>query len=143
MQIPEKEKTKPKKRFWPTLITLTVITLLITLAISSLPRSFPTDFSVVGKGSNAVVQIYDPNILQSTQTTSAMNAVRDDYIGRLEFVIVQLGTPTGRMLGRLYGVKTAALLFFDGNGKILQILHSSQDAASLQHNLNVIFKLEN
>ncbi len=141
--MPEKEKTKPKKRIWPTLVTLTIIALLVALAISFLPRSLPTDFSVVGKGRNAVVLIYDPNILQSNQITSAMNAVIDDYRGQVEFIVVQLGSPTGRMLSNRYGVETAVLLFFDGDGEMLQILHSSQDAASLQHNLNMIFKLEN
>ncbi len=138
----EKENKKSSKRLWSTLITLSVIVLLLAVAFTLLPRSLPTDFSVVGKGINAVVQMYDPNVLRSTETASAINKVRDDYIGQLEFVVVQIGTPTGRRLSQTYGIDTAALLFFDGNGKILNILQSSQDAKSLRHNFKVIFKLE-
>ncbi len=140
MQKSEQQKTKPKKRFWPTLITLTLIALLLTLATSLMPRSIPTDFTVVGKGTNAVVLIYDPNILRSTQIASAMNAVRDDYKGQLEFVVVQLGSPTGRILSRTYDIETAALLFIDGKGNVLTIQQTPYDAATLRHHLNTIFK---
>ncbi len=139
MKTPEKEPIKTKKRISPTLIILGIIALLVVLAVTSLPRAFPTDFSIVGKGSNAVVLMYDPNILQSGETTSAMNEVRDEYAGQIEFVVVQIGTPTGSLLSRRYDLKTAALLFFDGSGKMLKIVHSAQDAASLRHNFNEIF----
>ncbi len=149
MPIPETEeahKSPVKKslwrRVWPTLLTLTIIALLVALAISSLPRIIPSDFSVVGKGNNAVVLVYDPNVLRSTEITSAMNAIRDDYKGDIEFLVAQLGSPTGRELSAAFGLDTVALIFFDGNGKVLQILHSSQDAASLRHNVTLIFKLE-
>lgn len=141
MQTPEQE-TKPKKRIWPTLLTLSIVALLVALAISSLPRSFPTDFSIVGKGRNAVVLMYDPNILQSTHMTTVMNEIRDDYAAQLEFVVVQIGSPTGGMLRSTYGVDRVALLFFDADGTILKILYSSQDAASLRHNFKLIFRPE-
>ncbi len=142
MQTTEKENTKSKKSIWPTLITLSIIALLIALAISFMPRSFSTDFSIVGKGTNALVLVYDPNIIQSTQITAAMNEVRDDYAGQLEFIIVQIGTPTGLMLSNTYNIKAPVLLFFDPKGKILKILYTSQDSASLRHNFDLIFKLK-
>lgn len=142
MQTTDKEETKPKSRIKSTIITLAVIALMVAIAISALPRGFPTDFSVVGKGTNAVVLIYDPNILASTQTTAMLNEIRDDYKGQLEFVIVKIGSPTGRELSEKYRIKSTALLLFAADGSILKRLHPPESTASLRHGLSVVFKLE-
>ncbi len=142
MQTTNKNDTKPKSRIWPTLITLTIIAIAVAIAISFLPRSIPTDFSVVGKGTNALVLMYDPNLAQSTQTASAMNAVRDEHEGHIKFVIAKTNGPTGRMLRQRYNVQSLALIFFSGDGNLLHVVYSPQDGDSLRQHLNNVFKLE-
>ncbi len=141
MQSIDKEERKPGSRIWTVLITLTVIALLVAIAISSLPRGFPTDFSVVGKGTDAVVLVYDPNIMASTQTTAMMNEIRDDYEGQVEFLIIKIGSPVGRTLSEHYRLRTTTILLFSADGTILKKLFPPESTAFLRHSINEAFQI--
>ena len=140
MQTPNEQKPNTKRSIWPKLITFTAIVLSVAVAVSLLPRGFSQDTSIIGKGTNAVVLVYDPNLVQSGETMLAMNVVRDEYEGRLEFIVANINTPPGRTFVHVHGLRPPALVFFGANGERLQILYSPQDGESLRNNLNIIFK---
>lgn len=139
MQTTNEKEASSKSSIWPKLITVTIIALILAVAVLSLPRSFPTDISIIGKGKNSLALIYDLNLLQSSETAAAMNAIRDEFDEQLEFVVVKIGTPSGKILSERYSAEPPALIFFAANGEVLRILYSPQDAESLRHNLNITF----
>ena len=140
MQTPNEKKPNTKRSIWPKLITFTLILLIAAVAVSLLPRGFPQDTSIIGKGTNVVVLVHDPNLVQSGETMLAMNEVRDEYEGRLEFIVADINTPSGKTFTDAHGLQPAALVFFAANGERLQTLYSPQVGESLRNNLNTIFK---
>ena len=129
-----------KRNIWPKLITLTFISLIAFVAISLLPRGFSEDTSLIGKGTNVLLLVHDSNILQSADTMVAMNEVRNEYTGRLEFLVADIQTPAGKAFAEQQGLQPAALVFFSGDGTKLQTLYSPQTGASLRQELNTIFQ---
>ena len=140
MQTSTEEKQNTKRSIWPKLIIFTLILLIVAIAVSLLPRGFPQDTSIIGKGTNVVVLVYDPNFVQSGETILAMNDVRNEYEGRLEFIVANINTPSGRTFVDVHGFRSPALVFFAANGERLEVLYSPQDGESLRNNLNIIFK---
>ena len=140
MQISNEQKPHSRRNIWPKLIIFTAIVLGIAVAISLLPRGFTQDTSIIGKGVNVVVLVYDPVLVQSEQTIIAMNEVRDEYEGRLEFVVANIHIPSGKTFADAHGVRPPALVFFAANGERLLTLYLSQDGKSLRINLDVVFK---
>jgi len=141
--MPTSDKKKPKntkRSIWPKLITFTLLLLFAAVAISLLPRSFQQDTSIIGKGTNVVVLMLDPVLVQGTETVIAMNEVRDEYEGRLEFIISNINTPEGRLFYRTHDLRSNALVFFAANGERLEIVYAPQVAESLRNNVNRIFK---
>ena len=140
MQAANENKADSRRSIWPKLITLIFILLIGALVVSLLPRSFSQDTSIIGKGVNVVVLVYDPNLVQSGETITAMNEVRDEYEGHLEFIVASINTPSGETFIDAHGVRPSALLFFAASGERLQILYSPQDGKSLRINLDAVFK---
>jgi hypothetical protein len=133
-------KTNNTRSIWPRLITFSLILLIAALAVSLLPRGFSEDTSLIGGGTNAVVLIHDNNVIQSADTMVAMNDVRDEYDGRLEFIVADIKTPTGEMFADKHGLQPTALVFFAANGERLQTLYTPQVGESLREHLNSIFQ---
>ncbi len=129
-----------KKPLWPKLLTIGSVLLVVVIAVSLLPRGFPTDTSIIGQGSNVVVLAYDLNYVQSAETALAMNLVREEFQYRVEFLVVKVGSPEGVAFFNSHGLQPLALAFFAGNGKKLQVIYSPQDEKSLRGNLNRIFQ---
>lgn len=127
------------KNIWPKLVTFSFILLVIVISVSLLPRGFSQDLSVIGQGTNAIVLVHDGNILQSTDTMIAMNAVRDDFEEHVAFIVADINTPEGKRFADSRGFGAAALAFFAANGDQLQVLYSEQTSESLRRHLNTIF----
>ena len=134
-----KDSSPNKKSIWPKLITFSLILIFIVVAVSLLPRGFSQDLSVIGQGTNAVVLVHDSNVVQSADTMVAMNAVRDDFDGRVSFIVADINTPEGRQFANTHGFGPVALAFFAANGDRLQLLYSEQTGESLRKNLNSTF----
>ena len=139
MQISNDQKPHTHRSLRSKLIILAAIVLGIAVAVSLLPRGFPQDTSIIGKGVNVVVLVYDPNLVQGGETIIAMNEVRDEYKGHLEFIVTSINTPAGKSFIDAHGVRPSALLFFAANGRRLQTLYSPQDGKSLRNNLDAVF----
>ncbi len=140
MQISNDQKPHTHRSLRSKLIIFAAIVLGIAVAVSLLPRGFPQDTSIIGKGVNVVVLVYDPNLVQSGETITAMNEVRDEYEGHLEFIVASINTPSGKTFIDAHGVRPPALLFFAASGERLQTLYSPQDGKSLRNNLDAVFK---
>jgi hypothetical protein len=140
MQTKNSKNQDTTRNIWPKLITITLILLIAIVAVSLLPRGFSEDTSLIGQGTNALVLVHDNNIIQSGETMVAMNEVRDEYTDRLEFIVVDIKTPTGKVFTDRHSLQPAALVFFSANGEILQTQYSPQTGESLRQELNRIFQ---
>ena len=132
-------EAEPSKSIWPKLITFTLIFIVIVVAVSLLPRGFSQDLSLVGQGTHVVVLVHDSNVIQSADTMVAMNEVRDEYEGRVEFVVADIMTPDGRAFADRHKLQPTALVFFAGNGERLQTVYTEQTGALLRNTLDVNF----
>ncbi len=135
----EQKPSNSKPSIWPKLITLALILLTVVVAANLLPRGFSQDLSVIGNGTNAVVLVHDSNVIQSTDTMAAMNAVRDDYEAHISFIVPDIMTPEGKAFADKYRFSPTALAFFATDGEVLQTLYSAQTGETLKVNLDTIF----
>lgn len=140
MQTKNPKNTVTTRSIWPKLITITLILLVAIVAVSLLPRGFSEDTSLIGQGTNALVLIHDNNILQSGETMAVMNEIRDEYAERVEFIVADIKTPSGKTFADRNGLQPTALVFFSANGEILQTLYAPQSGESLRHEVNKIFQ---
>ncbi len=139
--MPSSQENSPqaKRNIWPKFIVIGSIILLMIIIAMSLPRGFTQDTSKIGSGINTVVLLHDPHYVQSTETMRAMNEVRDEFKGRVEFIVSNINTPAGKAFISTYREKAPALVFFSGEGENLQVTYSPQVGASLRKQLNELF----
>ncbi len=130
----------PKQNQWPRLITLGLVLMITLFAVSLLPRGFSGDTSIIGKGVPVLLLVHDDNILQSGETMAVMNKIRNEYAGRLEFVVADINTPEGRTFTQRNGYMAAALVFYSADGRNLQTLYSPQTVESLRQELSTLFQ---
>lgn len=118
MQKQNLKDANSKRSIWPRLVTFAFVLAVATIAISLLPRGFSEDTSLIGKGTNVLLLVHDSNILQSADTMAAMNEIRDEYAGRLEFIVADIQTPPGKAFADRNGFQPVALVFFPQMVKI-------------------------
>ena len=143
MQTPQSNKPaatsatpKSKRPLWPKLLTAVVLLGVGAIAVSILPRGFSQDISLIGKGDNIVVLFKDPFSVGGQEKMDAMSAVRDEYNGRVTFIVADANVAQGKKFTELYGVDSAALVFFAPDGVRLNTFHDKQDKESLRKNIN-------
>ena len=147
MQTPQSNKSaatpKSKTPLWQKLLTAVVLLGVAAIAVSILPRGFSQDISLIGKGDNIVVLFHDSFLVNSQESMDAMSAVRDEYDGRVTFIVADSKLETGKKFTELYGVDSVALVFFAPDGQRIHTLYSHQDhqnAESLRKNINRAFR---
>jgi hypothetical protein len=116
---------------------VTVLLLAIIVAVvMSLPRGFSDDLSRIGKGKVAVVLVRDKNAVQSFDLMNLLNNVRDQYAGKVEFLLTDFDTAQGQAFMRTNKAARATLVLFDANGNPVKVLAAPQTAASLQQEIS-------
>lgn len=119
-------------RVWPKLLAIVIIVIAITIAIWNLPQGYNTDLTLIGKGKPAAVQVFDSNSSPSLELMDAVNHVRGDYKGRVEFLLADLNSDAGRSFAATQGVAPPALILFGPDGTRLAAVGAKQDADSLK-----------
>lgn len=127
---------------WPKLLTIVLVAGVIAILIAILPSGYSRDLSVIGKGSNVVVQVHDHNRVSSIELMEAVSTIRDEYEGHITFLVADVYTPEGKQFKTTYGIDTAALVFFAPNGEQLAVLYGQQDAEELRKALQQAFRLD-
>jgi hypothetical protein len=110
-----------------------VILLMFATAVAmNLPRGYSDDLSRIGKGKAAVVLVRDKNAVQSFDLMEVMNGVRDQYAGRVEFLLTDFDTPEGRAFIAAKGGARVTLVVLDANGKMTNVLYPPQTTESVE-----------
>lgn len=126
---PHKDVLRTKK--W--LIYLVFFAAVIALIISQLPRgAYSTDLSRLGNGQPALILAYDNNAMGAMEVMKLMDALRDEYSDRVEFLVADLGTPHGSYLAQLHNGVNGTVMFYSGEGTYVSTIHLPPDTEALR-----------
>jgi len=123
------------------LITLVAIAAFLVIAFTLLPKGFNHDTSIIGKGSNVVVLAHDKNTVYSLNLMGMLNQVRDDYAGRVEFLVVDSGSGDGRLFILKERANPGDLLLYGQDGVRREVLININDETILRAALDDVFSL--
>jgi len=123
------------------LLTLVAITVLLGIAVMMLPKGYDDDLSKVGQGVNTVVLIQNKGAQQSMDLLNLLNQVRDDYQGRVDFLIADVDTEEGLAFKNNQRLDSSELVLFGPDGTQLNVLNNSIDEAGLRKALDNAFRL--
>lgn len=113
--------------------------LFAAAAAMNLPRGYSDDLSRTGKGTAAVVLIRDKNTVQSHELMNAMDSVRGQYAGTVEFLLTDFDTQQGRAFIAANNAARATLVLLDADGNFVKILRAPQTAESLRQEISGSF----
>ena len=113
-------------------VVIGLLLLVAAIVIMNLPRGFSDDLTRIGKGKAAVVLVRDKSAVQSFDLIDVMNGIRDQYAGKVEFLLTDFNTPEGRAFMTANGAEKVTVTVFDANGNKMNILYPPQTAESMQ-----------
>lgn len=99
-------------------IVLSVIALII-VAATLLPEPIDTNLEKIGNGQKSVVFVYDLNLAVSNQQANEINRAREMIGEQANFLVVKAGDPTRDDFKDQYQARSADLLFFNGDGELV------------------------
>lgn len=120
-------------------IVIVGIVLFIGLTFKFLlPKGFSDDLSRTGKGQPTVVLVRDIQTVQSQELMDVMSALRDQYAGKIEFLLIDHNTPEGKQFMAANEAERVTLVLLDAQGKRVKILYVPQTEESLAQELNAV-----
>ncbi|MBC8209904.1 MAG: hypothetical protein H8E21_02460 [Gammaproteobacteria bacterium] len=119
------------------LIYLFFFAALVALIVSQLPSvSYSTDLTRVGNGRPALVLAYDINSTGGMDVMKIMDALRDDYIDRVEFLIADLGTPQGNQFAKRHNSINGTVMLYSAKGTYVRTIHLPPNTETLRYGLD-------
>jgi len=109
-----------------------ILMLFAVAAAMNLPRGYSDDLSRTGQGIPAIILIRDKNAVQTFELMNAMDSVRSQYSGKVEFLLTDFNTTEGRKFMEINQAGRATLVLLDASGKKVNILGAPQTKESLQ-----------
>ena len=138
---PNDKTASPNPRpLWPKLLTAVVLLGVGAIAISLLPRGYSQDISVIGKGGNVVVLLQEPFTVDGQENMDAMNVLREEYEGRVTFIVADKKVEQGIKFSEIYGINATGFIFFAPNGDRLGVTYGQQSTDELRKNINSAFQ---
>ena len=133
---PEPTKGAPRSKKW--LIYLIFFGAMGALIFSQLPRSaYSTDLTRIGDGQPALVLAYDINSIGGMEVMKLMDALLEEYSGRVEFLVADLGTPHGNNFARRHNGINGTVMIYSGEGTHVRTMHMPPNTESLRNVLEV------
>lgn len=129
--------TKPRRSGIIKWIVAGLLLLFAAVAAMNLPRGYSDDLSRIGKGKAAVVLIRDKNAVQSFDLINVLDSLRDQYSGKVEFLLTDSDTSQGQAFIAANHAARATLVLLDANGNPVKVLPAPQTASSLQQEISV------
>ena len=100
-------------------LSLLICSLLGVLVIKLLPKSIDMDLEKIGNGRNAVVFVYDPNLVVSNQQAIELKRAREDMGEQAVFLVARVGDPQSQAFQKRFQARATELLFFNGEGVLI------------------------
>jgi hypothetical protein len=116
-----------------------IFTALAALIFGLLPRgAYSTDLSRIGDGRPALVLAYDLNSSGGMEVMKLMDALRDEYADRVEFLVADLGTPEGFQFAQRHRAINGTVMFYSGEGSHVRTIHLPPDIETLRFSLDEV-----
>jgi hypothetical protein len=112
--------------------------LFAAAAAMNLPRGYSDDLSHIGKGHATIVLVRDKNAVASFDLIHVLDNLRNNYAGKVEFLLTDFNTPEGKAFIAANQVTPVTLVLFDASGKQLKVLHAPQTAESVQQEIATV-----
>ncbi len=125
------------------LITVAAVVALIAVLGTLLPRGYKDDLSSIGKGTGTVVLIHNKNGAKSLELMGVVDKVRSDFQDRVDFLIAEVDTASGRAFMQSQQVTNVGLIFFSPGGERLRFVDGPVDKAGLRAELDRAFPKPN
>jgi hypothetical protein len=125
-----------------TLIAIAATVAFLAFFITRLPQGFSDDLSRIGRGSNIAVLVHNKNTVRSQNLMSALSQVRPDYAGKVELLVADVDTETGKAFVRDQQVRDSILVFFGPDGTRRGVLEGAVDENGLRMALDDAFSLK-
>ncbi len=123
---------------WPViLLSLAAVGTFLWMALPG--AGYPTDLSRVGAGRPVLVLAHDTNSVGSAEVMELMNGIRDDYEGRVDFLVAHLALPGAQAFAERYAARQGTVLLFAADGRRVGVLHMPETAEELRRALAQAF----
>lgn len=123
------------------LVTIVIMIALLAFVISKLPQGYSNDISKIGKGTNVTVLVHNKGDVSSLNTMALLDGIRNDYSGQIEFLVMDIETPEGKIFTQQQQIYTSALVLFSPEGKRIKVLMGIKDADNLRIALEQTFHI--
>lgn len=117
-------------------IVAILLLLFAAAAAMNLPRGYSDDLSRIGTGLPTVVLVRDKNAVSSYDLSHVLDGIRDQYAGRVEFLLTDYDTAQGRAFMAAHHAASVTLVLLDGTGKAVSILRPPQNAEKVQREID-------
>jgi hypothetical protein len=118
------------------LIAIAMAVAVLAVLITRLPRGFSDDLSRIGRGSYVAVLVHDKNSVWSHNLMALLNQVRSDYAGRVEMLVADVETESGRAFVQAQRLGGGSLVFFGPDGMRRGVLVGAVDESGLRRALD-------
>jgi predicted polyphosphate/ATP-dependent NAD kinase len=125
-----------------TLITIAATIAVLVFLITRLPQGFSDDLSRIGRGANIVVLVHSKSTVRSQNLMSLLNQVRPDYAGKVEWLVADIETESGKAFVREQQLNDSILVFFGPDGTRRGVLEGAVDENGLRMALDTAFSLK-
>lgn len=132
----ESGEASRKPRWWIGLVVALGIAALVAALLLNAPRGFDVSIDQIGNGTPALVFVYDSNLTVSGSQTAQINKIRDNFDGRLQFLLADVGRPDAQRFVSQYQTGPGALLLFEANGSLTATERGLLEAPALEQWLN-------
>ena len=118
-----------------TTVSLTALIVLGYLLMMGIGKPISTDLSVIGQGKPVLVLAYENYSPAGGDALNRLREGRSDYDSRLDFVVVDLGTPQGRAFANRYQLADGQAVFLKRDGQPLEVTNIPADERELRSRL--------
>lgn len=128
----------PRWLKWPLiLLSLAAVAAFLWQALPG--PGYPTDLSRIGAGRPVLVLTHDHNSVGSAEVMELMNRIRDDYAGRVDFLVAPLALPDARAFAERNAARQGSVLLFAADGRRVGVLHMPERVDDLRSALTQAF----
>lgn len=138
MSLPAEQTAPPNSARKVRWIVAGLFVVLVAFIVMNLPRGYSDDLSPIGTGKAAVVLVRDKNAVQSFDLMNVLDSVRDQFGGKVLFLLTDFDTPQGREFMAANHTGRATLVLLDTRGSPVKVLSAPQTAGNLTQEITAL-----
>lgn len=131
--------TNTTKSRWAQWSSILLVIIGLAVGITMLPTGYSDDLSVIGSGKNVAVLVHNKEGVRSLNLMNQVDAIRENYKGRIEFRIAESGSQKGAEFAQSNMAGDATLVLFRGDGTMANRLANLESVESLASALDQTF----